>query len=297
MAKIKEKPSRLVFVGINTLILALIAFVCFAPIWHMVMASISNPTALNTHTSLVFWPLENVDVQAYRIILQYNKLWGSYLNTILYIVSTCVLTAVLTTIAGYVFSRRSFYFRNGFMMIISFTMLFNGGMIPNYIVMKWLHLTDTPWVMIIPGALSVFNIIIMRTSMENVPMELSEAAKLDGASDLRILWSVILPLCKATFSVIMLFTAVAKWNDYFSALLYLPKRSDLYPLQMVLREILITSTADFSSTSFDMADSVTVYKKGIEYASIVVSTLPVICIYPFIQKYFVTGVTMGAVKS
>lgn len=263
----------------------------------MVMASISNPTALNTHTSLVFWPLENVDVQAYRIILQYNKLWGSYLNTILYIVSTCVLTAVLTTIAGYVFSRRSFYFRNGFMMIISFTMLFNGGMIPNYIVMKWLHLTDTPWVMIIPGALSVFNIIIMRTSMENVPMELSEAAKIDGASDLRILWSVILPLCKATFSVIMLFTAVAKWNDYFSALLYLPKRSDLYPLQMVLREILITSTADFSSTSFDMADSVTVYKKGIEYASIVVSTLPVICIYPFIQKYFVTGVTMGAVKS
>ena len=297
MAKIKEKPSRLVFVGINTLILALIAFVCVAPIWHMVMASISNPTALNTHTSLVFWPLENVDVQAYRIILQYNKLWGSYLNTILYIVSTCVLTAVLTTIAGYVFSRRSFYFRNGFMMIISFTMLFNGGMIPNYIVMKWLHLTDTPWVMIIPGALSVFNIIIMRTSMENVPMELSEAAKIDGASDLRILWSVILPLCKATFSVIMLFTAVAKWNDYFSALLYLPKRSDLYPLQMVLREILITSTADFSSTSFDMADSVTVYKKGIEYASIVVSTLPVICIYPFIQKYFVTGVTMGAVKS
>lgn len=297
MAKIKEKPSRLVFVGINTLILALIAFVCFAPIWHMVMASISNPTALNTHTSLVFWPLENVDVQAYRIILQYDKLWGSYLNTILYIVSTCVLTAVLTTIAGYVFSRRSFYFRNGFMMIISFTMLFNGGMIPNYIVMKWLHLTDTPWVMIIPGALSVFNIIIMRTSMENVPMELSEAAKIDGASDLRILWSVILPLCKATFSVIMLFTAVAKWNDYFSALLYLPKRSDLYPLQMVLREILITSTADFSSTSFDMADSVTVYKKGIEYASIVVSTLPVICIYPFIQKYFVTGVTMGAVKS
>ena len=151
--------------------------------------------------------------------------------------------------------------------------------------------------MIIPAAVTAYNIIIMRTSMENVPMELSEAAKIDGASDLRILWSVILPLCKATFSVIMLFTAVAKWNDYFSALLYRPKRSDLYPLQMVLREILITSTADFSSTSFDMADSVTVYKKGIEYASIVVSTLPVICIYPFIQKYFVTGVTMGAVKS
>ena len=295
--KLKEKPSRIVFIVINTILLVLITYVCIVPIWHMVMASISNPTALNTHIGLVFWPLRNVDVQAYRIILQYNKLWSSYGNTLLYIVSTCLLTAVLTTVAGYVFSRKSFRFRNGFMMIISFTMLFNGGMIPSYIVMKGLHLTDTPWVLIIPGALSVFNIIIMRTSMENVPMELSEVAKIDGATDLRILWSVILPLCKATFAVIMLFTAVAKWNDYFSALLYLPTRSDLYPLQMVLREILITSTADITSNAADLAESSTIYKKGIEYASIVVSTLPVLCIYPFIQKYFVTGITMGAVKS
>lgn len=128
-------------------------------------------------------------------------------------------------------------------------------------------------------------------------MELSEAAKIDGAKDLRILWSVILPLCKATFAVIMLFTAVAKWNDYFSALLYLPTRNDLYPLQMVLREILITATSDISSNAANLVESSNIYKKGIEYASIVVSTLPVICIYPFIQKYFVTGVTLGAVKS
>ena len=298
MAKIKEKPSRLVFVGINTLILALIAFVCFAPIWHMVMASISNPTALNTHTSLVFWPLENVDVQAYRIILQYNKLWGSYLNTILYIVSTCVLTAVLTTIAGYVFSRRSFYFRNGFMMIISFTMLFNGGMIPNYIVMKWLHLTDTPWVMIIPGALSVFNIIIMRTSMENVPMELSEAAKIDGASDLRILWSVILPLCKATFSVIMLFTAVAKWNDYFSALIYTSDQ-ELVPLQMVLRRILLQSESVASSASGSDPETMAMMARISElmkYCVIIAASVPAMLVYPFVQKHFVKGVMLGSLK-
>lgn len=282
---------------INTILLLLITFACLAPIWHMVMASLSNPTALNTYTGLILFPLRNIDVQAYRIILQYDKLWSSYLNTILYIISTCVLTAVLTTIAGYIFSRKSFFFRNTFMMIISFTMLFNGGMIPNYIVIRGLHMTDTPWALIVPGALSVFNIIIMRTSMENVPMELSEAAKIDGAKDLRILWSVILPLCKATFAVIMLFTAVAKWNDYFSALLYLPTRNDLYPLQMVLREILITATSDISSNAANLVESSNIYKKGIEYASIVVSTLPVICIYPFIQKYFVTGVTLGAVKS
>ena len=295
--KIKEKPGRILFLIINTILLLLITFACLAPIWHMVMASLSNPTALNTYTGLILFPLRNIDVQAYRIILQYDKLWSSYLNTILYIISTCVLTAVLTTIAGYIFSRKSFFFRNTFMMIISFTMLFNGGMIPNYIVIRGLHMTDTPWALIVPGALSVFNIIIMRTSMENVPMELSEAAKIDGSKDLRILWSVILPLCKATFAVIMLFTAVAKWNDYFSALLYLPTRNDLYPLQMVLREILITATSDISSNAANLVESSNIYKKGIEYASIVVSTLPVICIYPFIQKYFVTGVTLGAVKS
>ena len=295
--KIKEKPGRILFLIINTILLLLITFACLAPIWHMVMASLSNPTALNTYTGLILFPLRNIDVQAYRIILQYDKLWSSYLNTILYIISTCVLTAVLTTIAGYIFSRKSFFFRNTFMMIISFTMLFNGGMIPNYIVIRGLHMTDTPWALIVPGALSVFNIIIMRTSMENVPMELSEAAKIDGAKDLRILWSVILPLCKATFAVIMLFTAVAKWNDYFSALLYLPTRNDLYPLQMVLREILITATSDISSNAANLVESSNIYKKGIEYASIVVSTLPVICIYPFIQKYFVTVVTLGAVKS
>lgn len=295
--KIKEKPGRILFLIINTILLLLITFACLAPIWHMVMASLSNPTALNTYTGLILFPLRNIDVQAYRIILQYDKLWSSYLNTILYIISTCVLTAVLTTIAGYIFSRKSFFFRNTFMMIISFTMLFNGGMIPNYIVIRGLHMTDTPWALIVPGALSVFNIIIMRTSMENVPMELSEAAKIDGAKDLRILWSVILPLCKATFAVIMLFTAVAKWNDYFSALLYLPTRNDLYPLQMVLREILITATSDISSNAANLVESSNIYKKGIEYASIVVSTLPVICIYPFIQKYLVTGVTLGAVKS
>ena len=165
--------------------------------------------------------------------------------------------------------------------------------------MKGLNLTDNPLVMIIPGSLSVFNIIIMRTSMENVPASLEEAARIDGASDLRILWSVILPLCKATFAVLMLFAAVAKWNDYFSALLYLPTRRDLYPLQMALREIVITATTDISSSSnlMDLSEKSTVYKKAIEYACIVVSTLPILCIYPFVQKYFVTGITMGAVKS
>jgi len=295
--KFKEKPSRILFLIVNAVILLLITYVCVIPIWHMIMASLSNPTALNTHKGMVYFPLKNVDLQAYKIILQYSKLWSSYLNTIIYIVCTCALTAVLTTIAGYIFSRKSFFLRNGFIMIISFTMLFNGGMIPNYIVVKNIGLTNTALSMIIPGALNFFYIIIMRTAMDNIPNELAEAAKIDGASDLKILWKVILPLCKATFAVIMLFTAVAKWNDYFSALLYLTTRRDLYPLQMILREILITSTSDISTNSANIVENASIYKKAIEYACIVVSTLPIICIYPFVQKYFVTGVTLGAVKS
>ena len=295
--KIKEKPSRILFLVIDVIVLLFVTYVCFIPIWHMLMASLSNPTALNTHKGLVYYPLRNLDVQAYRIIFQYKKLWSAYGNTIFYIVATCLLTALLTTIAGYVFSRKRFTLRNSFMVFISFTMLFNGGMIPNYLVIRSLGMTDTVWSMIIPGSLSVFNIIIMRTAMENIPPELEEAARIDGATDLRILWTVLLPLCKATFAVIMLFTAVAKWNDYFSALLYLPAKWELFPLRVGLREILITSTSDISSDAANFAEKATIYKKAIEYACIVVSTLPILCVYPFVQKYFVTGVTLGAVKS
>ena len=294
--KYKIKPGRILFLVIDVIILLFIAFVCVAPIIHIIMGSISSPEKLNVNTRLIFWPLGKTDFTAYRIILKYKKLWMAYRNTLLYIIATCTLTAILTSMAGYVFSRKRMFMRNVFMMIISFTMLFNGGMIPTFIIIRNLHMIDTPYALIIPGALSVFNIIIMRTSMDNIPQELEEAARIDGAKDIQVLFHVILPLCKATFAVIMLFTAVAKWNDYFSALLYIQKNKDLFPLQMVLREILITSTSDITNSQ-SLQNSSTIYKKAIEYACIVVSTLPILCVYPFVQKYFVVGMTLGAVKS
>lgn len=295
--KTKIKPGRILFLVIDVIFLLIICYICVIPIWHMLMASVSNPTALNTHKGLVYWPLENPDMNAYKVILRYRRLWRAYRNTIFYIVSTCMLTGVLTTIAGYVFSRKRFFYRNRFMMLIAFTMLFHGGMIPTYMTIRALGMVDTPFALVIPGALTVFNIIIMRTAMEGVPTELEEAAHMDGASDLLVLVRVILPLCKATFAVIMLFTAVAKWNDYFSALLYIPTKSEYYPLQMILREILITSTADMEEAVSTLQNNANLYKKSIEYASIVVSTIPILCVYPFVQKYFVTGMTVGAVKS
>ncbi len=295
--KLHFKPtfSRVLFMAFAVAALILTAVICLLPLWHVLMASISNPTALNTAKGLVLRPLRNTDWTAYHLILQYQALWNGYRNTLVYILLTCLVTGVLTIIAGYVFSRSRFRYRNAFMLIISFTMLFNGGMIPTYMVIRKLGLLDTVWGVVVPGSLSVFNIILMRTSMQGISDALEEAARLDGANDFIIMFRIILPLCKATFAVVMLFTVVMKWNDFMSALLYLPTRTDLYPLQMALRKILFESTKEITSAS-DVSTS-TVYARSVEYAAIVVSTLPILCVYPFVQKYFVTGMTVGAVKA
>jgi len=291
----KPTVSRIIFMIFAVAILILIAIACFLPIWHVIMASISDPTELNVSKGLIVKPLKRVDFTAYKMILQYKSLWQGYRNTLMYIVLSCVITGVLTVIAGYVFSRTRFYYRNTFMLIISFTMLFNGGMIPTYMVIKNLGMLDTVWAIVIPGSLNVFNIILMRTSMQGISDALEEAARLDGANDFVIMFRIILPLCKATFAVIMLFTVVMKWNDYMSALLYLPQRTDLFPLQMALRTILYETSKEITSASDVNATSV--YARSVEYAAIVVSTLPILCVYPFVQKYFVTGMTVGAVKA
>ena len=293
--KQKLTVSRVIFLVIAVTILVAIALVCLMPLWHVIMVSISNPTAVTSHKGLVLWRLRNFDFQAYRIIFQYKGLWNGYLNTIFYIILSCVITGLLTVIAGFVFSRRRFRYRNAFMLIISFTMLFNGGMIPTYMVIRKLGMIDTIWAMVLPGALSVFNIILMRTSMQGIADSLEEAARMDGAGEFVTMFKIILPLCKATFAVIMLFTVVGKWNDFMSALLYLPTKTELYPLQMEIRTILFTSTKQISSASD--AASMNVYSRNIQYAVIVVSTLPILAVYPFVQKYFVTGMTVGAVKA
>lgn len=292
----KPSLSRVIFMIFAVVLLVLISIACLAPLWHVLMGSLSNPTQVGIHQGLILYPLGNLDTHAYSIIVTYQKLWTSYLNTFIYIIMACVLTGVSTIVAGYVFSRRRFRYRNAFMLIISSTMLFNGGMIPMYMVVRNLGMLDTRWAIVIPSMLSVFNIIIMRTSMQGISDALEEAARLDGANDFTIMFRIILPLCKSTFAVIMLFCAVAKWNDYMSALMYLPTRTDLYPLQMALRSILMDTTSEFTSST-DIMQNTALYKQNTEYAVIVASTLPILCIYPFVQKYFVTGMTIGAVKA
>lgn len=192
----KITVSRAVFMSFAVVLLVLISLVCLAPLWHVLMGSLSNPTQVGITQGLILYPLQNLDTHAYSIILTYQRLWNGYLNTFIYIFLQCVLTGVATIVAGYVFSRNRFRFRNTFMLIISSTMLFNGGMIPMYMVVRSLGLLDTRWAIVVPGMLSVFNIIIMRTAMQGISDALEEAARLDGANDFTIMFRMELAQVK-----------------------------------------------------------------------------------------------------
>jgi putative aldouronate transport system permease protein len=293
--KIKENISRKVFLAINAVVLALIAFLCLAPMVHTIAASFSDPVALSANHNLLFWPVGSPTLKGYEIVLSNSSILTGYVNTLIYVIGGTGLGIFATIIAAYIFSRKDFLPKNVCMLLISFTMLFNGGLIPTYILISSLGLINSRWVMILPTAINVFNMIVLRTSFKEIPDSLEEAAKLEGAGDLYFLFRIVVPLSKATIAVIVLFIAVAQWNSWFQASLYLNQRS-LYPLQLILREILIAGNANLTNASADVASSYSLYTMLIQFCTIIVSTVPILCIYPFLQKYFTKGVMIGAIK-
>lgn len=284
-----------VFRVINALLLVAVAAICFFPMWHVLMASISDPIALQQNHSLLLLPAGQVTEKGYVLVSKNPNIVPSYLNTIYYVVLGTALAAFVSLIAGYVLSRKSFRLRRAMMVFITITMLFRAGMVPLFLVVKNLGMLDTRLAVILPALVSVFNITIMRTAIEGVPESLLESARIDGAGDLTMLFRIVFPLVKTTFSVIVLFYAVSKWNEWFNAMIYLPKRRDLFPLQLVLREILIINQ-NTATVGADLAGGLDNYKELTKYAAIIIATVPILCIYPFLQKYFVTGVMVGAVK-
>lgn len=286
-----------IFAIVNYLLLAIIALCCVVPMIHIIMASISDPALVEVSSGLIIVPLGKPSLNGYLYLTRYPKIWNGYAHTLFYAFAQCFITSTLTLIAGYVLSRKRFRYRNALSAFITFTMLFSGGMIPTFLVVQKLGMIDTYWAMLIPGAMSVFNIIIMKTSIGQIPDSLEEAARIDGAGEFTILMRIVLPLSKATFAVIILFVVVGKWNEWFSALLYLNDEKK-YPLQMVLRDILINlSTVKADKVSGDSVnEQMELYKVLMRYCSIVVSTLPILCVYPFVQKYFVNGVMIGSIK-
>lgn len=291
--KIKMSVGESVFSVFNYILLGLIAFICLYPMLYVVFASFSNSNLLTQHSGLLLWP-EGFSVDAYKMVFSNPMIVRGYLNTLFVLTVSLVLQITMTSLGAYVLSRRNLMFRKPLMMIVTFTMFFSGGMIPTYLNFKSLHLTNTLWGLIIPWMISAYNMIILRTSFESIPESLIEAARIDGASHLKVLFSIVLPLSKAIIAVMILYYGVSTWNGWFWASTILRDR-EMYPLQVVLREILLqNSTANM--TGGTGAGDVESVAATVKYATIMVATVPILCIYPFLQKYFTSGVMIGAVK-
>lgn len=293
-----SKTDRL-FMGVVYLFIALALFLVLYPLIYVVSASISSPTAVNSGE---MWLLpKNITWEGYKTILGYDTIWQGYWNTIKYTAIGTFINLALTLPCAYAMGRPEFYGRNLFMKFLMVPMFIGGGLIPSYLLIKNLGMIDTVWAITLPGAVSVYNIAITRTFFQStIPREMEEAALIDGCTDFQLFFRIILPLSMPIIAVMGLFCGVAHWNSYFSALIYFTDKS-MYPLQLVLREILVNSDmakegAAMSSAATEVAFSKQQLAAVIKYGVMIVSTLPIIMIYPFLQRYFVKGVMVGSLK-
>lgn len=290
----KRDGVSLAFSALNTCILTLLVIVTAYPMLYVLFASVSEPSLLMQHRGPLFMPL-GFSTGAYKLVFKNPMVPTGYLNTLFYVVTTTAQCLVLTTVMAYVLSRENLYWRNSLMFMITFTMFFSGGMIPTFIVVKQLGIYNTRWAVIIPGAINTYNLIVMRTSMQAMPKGLDESAKIDGANHITILLRIVIPLSMPVIAVMTLYYGVASWNGWFQASIYLRKR-ELFPLQLIIREILLESDASDMMTELNSVDRNVNYTQLIKYAIVVVSSAPILCVYPFLQRFFVKGVMIGAIK-
>lgn len=292
----RHSISDIVFNIFNYGFLVLLTFACLYPIWHVIIASVSDPTKLIMHKGLLLWPLD-FNLDGYKLAFGDNELLIGFKNTMIYCVLGTAVNMVLTCMGAYALSRKNLMLKGVIMSIIVVTMFFSGGLIPWYITVKKLGMSNNIWAMVLPTALNTWNMIILRTGFQSVPTELEEAAIIDGASQARILTDVILPLSKPVLAVIFLYYFVGNWNAWFNASVLLDDRS-LYPLQLFLKEILVQNSTSMTSnpTSYGLMENANSYRELVKYCVTVVVTIPILCIYPFLQKYFVKGVYVGSIK-
>lgn len=285
--------SDLVFDAIVYVLAGLALLVVAYPLYFMIIASFSDPGAVATG-NVWLYP-RNITIRGYELILEDSRIWTGYRNTIIYATLGTAVNLLFTLPAGYSLSRHDLMLRNPIMFFFVFTMFFNGGLIPTYLLIRSLGMINTMAVMILPFSVNVFNLIIVRTFFErSIPAELLDAARMDGCSDARFFVSVVLPLSKAIIAVIGLYYAVWHWNEFFRALIYL-RSTHLQPLQIILRAILVMGQAFEGSSAEGVASMQNLYDL-IKYGVIIVSTVPIMAVYPFIQKYFTKGVMIGAIK-
>lgn len=280
---------------VNGIILILLMIVCLYPFLYVIFASFSDPWELVKHKGLLVAPL-GFSLEGYKAVFSNRSILTGYITSVVNLVAGTSLNLILTLLAAYAVSRKNFLLKRPIVILIVFTMFFNSGIIPRFLVVKSMGLYDSRLSMILPTAINVFNLVIMRTAIENLPDSLEEAAVLEGANDFDILFKIVAPLIKSTIAVLVLYYGVAHWNQWYQALMYIQTR-EKYPLQLVLREILIgNSTESMAAGGVDSSGTSAVIGEVIKYATIVVSTVPILSIYPLLQKHFVKGVMVGAVK-
>ncbi len=292
--QIKKSYQDKIFHIVNVLIMIAMLIIFIWPLYFVVVASFSDPIAVTTGKTLLR-PV-GFSLEGYKMILEYKPLWLGYANTIFYTAAGTLLNLIFSVCMAYPLSRKDFPLRKVLLPAFMFTMYFGGGLIPTYLVVKNLHMVDTRWAMIVPGLISVYNALVIRTYfMNSIPHELQEASELDGANAAQYLWKVVLPLSKPVLAVVGLYYAVGHWNDFYSALIYIYD-TDLLPLQTVLRNALMAQT--MVDVTLDPAEAELMFLNGLtmRYSMIIAAAIPMLCMYPFIQKHFVKGVMVGSVK-
>lgn len=290
----RRKQKIEVFDVVNTIIMLFIIFITLYPVYYVVIASISDPGELSRTVGAIWLPIKPLTTNAYKVLLENSQILTGFKNTMFVLVVGLAVNLVLTSLGAYFLACKGPLLRSAVAFMIIFTMYFSGGLIPEYLNLKDLHLLNTRWSLILPAGIYTTNLIILKSAFQSIPESLIESARLDGASHFQILWNVMLPLSKATLAVIALYYGVSHWNSWFNASIYL-RDPDLFPIQLVMRNILIESNASDLTVGVS-GDDISQYVNLIKYALIVVTTAPIVVLYPFLQKYFVKGVMIGAVK-
>jgi putative aldouronate transport system permease protein len=263
------------------------------PFLFVFCVSLSSPEAV-TRNRVSFFPV-GFNLSAYRVVAANNRIWSGYLNTIKYTILGTLINLVITSLMAYALSKKYLFARKFFSFFVILTMFFQGGMVPNYLLITKLHMINTVWAVILPGAVSTWYLMVMRTYFSGLPAELEEAAMVDGCNPFFVFLRIVLPLSKPILVTMALFYAVGHWNSYMGPFIYLNDQAK-FPLQIILRQILITGDTNFTNTLSFLDDTELIISDTIKYATIVVSILPIVLVYPFIQKYFVKGVMIGSIK-
>jgi putative aldouronate transport system permease protein len=285
-----------IFSYFNYILLFVICIITLYPLWHVAVASISDPILVFAKRGFYLWPLGKATLKGYSLVLNNPNIVSGFLNTLFYVGVGTTLSMVVTILGAYVLSRKGLYWNKVVMGLIIFYMYFQGGLIPFFLMVKNMGLMDSRWAVILPTVVNTWNLIVMRTSFTTVPDSLIESAKLDGASEWRIVWVIAVPVLQATVAVIALFYAVGRWNEWFNPSLFLTSKNK-YPLQVILREILLkNSTQSMTQIGVVGQSEQESYRLLVKYCTIMVATVPILLVYPFLQRYFIHGIMIGSLK-